>query len=56
MDQGVIVPMKQHYQAGILRTRDDEDNMTAFWRKITVLDAVYSVSWVWFTVEPVILV
>lgn len=45
MDQGVIVSVKQRYWADILRTMaNDAGNMTASWKKITVLDAIYGIS------------
>jgi hypothetical protein len=42
MDQGVIATMKQHYQADLLRTlANEDDNMTASWKKMTVEHMVY---------------
>jgi hypothetical protein len=54
MDQGVIA-YRKHYQDDLLRTFADEDNITALWEKI-MLDAVYSISPAWSSVNPATLV
>jgi hypothetical protein len=49
--------MKQHYWANLLRTLANEDeNIIALWKKMTVFDAIYSISWAWSSVNPVMLV
>uniref|UniRef100_H3AHU5 HTH CENPB-type domain-containing protein n=1 Tax=Latimeria chalumnae TaxID=7897 RepID=H3AHU5_LATCH len=54
MDQGVITMMKRHYRAGILQKHMDEGNdLKTFWKKLTVLDAIYEVSRAWNMVKPV---
>jgi hypothetical protein len=46
MDQGVIASMKCCYWAYLLRTfAAEDDNITASWKKMTVMDAIYSASW-----------
>uniref|UniRef100_H3AS01 HTH CENPB-type domain-containing protein n=1 Tax=Latimeria chalumnae TaxID=7897 RepID=H3AS01_LATCH len=52
MDQGVIATMKRHYRAGILQKHEGNDLKT-FWKKLTVLDAIYEVSRAWNMVKPV---
>jgi hypothetical protein len=49
--------MIRHYRADLLRTlADEDDNMTGLWRKMMVLDATYSVSRAWASMNPVMLV
>jgi hypothetical protein len=51
MDQGVILSMKQCYQADLLRTLANEDeNIVALQKKMTVLDAG---CWTWSSMNPV---
>jgi hypothetical protein len=49
--------MKLHYRTDLLRTlADDNGNLIGLWKKMMVLDAIYSVSWVWSSVNLVMLV
>jgi hypothetical protein len=46
MDQGMIASMKRCYQANLLRTiADENDSITASWKKLMVLGAIYGASW-----------
>lgn len=56
MDQEVIAPMKLHYRDDHLRTLADKDNIIALQTKMTVLDAIYNISWVWSSVNSVTLI
>jgi hypothetical protein len=57
MAQGVIVSMKRCYWADLLRNLADEDNnIMAVWKKITVLDAIYGIPQAMSSVNPIMLV
>jgi hypothetical protein len=41
----VIASMKQRYCTDFRTLADGDDNIIALWKEITVLDAIYGVSW-----------
>ncbi|XP_005856792.1 PREDICTED: jerky protein homolog-like [Myotis brandtii] len=53
-DQGVIATMKTNYRAGLLQSNLEEGNdLKSFWKKLTLLDALYEVAMAWNLVKPV---
>ena len=52
MNQGVIASVKRRYRAGLLRMLVDEDDLVAFWKKLTILDAIHGISDAWQEVKP----
>ncbi|XP_036598361.1 jerky protein homolog-like [Trichosurus vulpecula] len=57
MDQGVIAVMKRHYRAGLLQNNLEEGNdLKMFWKKLTLLDALYEISMAWNRVKPVTII
>jgi hypothetical protein len=54
---GEIVSVKQRNWADLLRTPfAEDDSIIGLWKEVTVLDAIYGVSWAWSSVNPVTLV
>ncbi|XP_037360093.1 jerky protein homolog-like [Talpa occidentalis] len=52
-DQGVVAAMKRNYRAGLLQNNLDEGNdLKSFWKKLTLLDALYEVAVAWSRVPP----
>ncbi|VFV26019.1 jerky protein homolog-like [Lynx pardinus] len=53
-DQGVIATMKRNYRAGLLQNNLEEGNdLKSFWKKLTLLDALYEIAMAWNLVKPV---
>lgn len=54
LDQGVIATMKRNYRAGLLQNNLEEGNdLKSFWKKLTLLDALYEIAMAWNLVKPV---
>lgn len=54
LGQGVIATMKRNYRAGLLHNNLEEGNdLKSFWKKLTLLDALYEVAMAWNLVKPV---
>ena len=52
--QGVIATMKRNYRAGLLQNNLEEGNdLKSFWKKLTLLDALYEVAMAWNLVKPI---
>uniref|UniRef100_A0A8C3VQD3 JRK like n=1 Tax=Catagonus wagneri TaxID=51154 RepID=A0A8C3VQD3_9CETA len=53
-DQGVIATLKRYYRAGLLQNNLEEGNdLKSFWKKLTLLDALYEIAVAWNLVKPV---
>jgi hypothetical protein len=53
LDQGVIAAMKRNYRAGLLQNNLEEGNdLKSFWKKLTLLDALYEIAMAWNLVKP----
>ncbi|XP_048193162.1 jerky protein homolog-like [Perognathus longimembris pacificus] len=54
LGQGVIAALKRNYRAGLLQNNLEEGNdLKSFWKKLTLLDALYEVAMAWNLVKPV---
>lgn len=54
LGQGVIAAMKRNYRAGLLHNNLEEGNdLKSFWKKLTLLDALYEIAMAWNLVKPV---
>ncbi|XP_069852903.1 jerky protein homolog-like [Dipodomys merriami] len=54
LDQGVIAATKRNYRAGLLQNNLEEGNdLKSFWKRLTLLDALYEVAMAWNLVKPV---
>ncbi|XP_008048654.1 jerky protein homolog-like [Carlito syrichta] len=52
-DQGVVAALKRNYRVGLLRNNLEEGNdLRAFWKRLTLLDALYEVAAAWSLVRP----
>ncbi|XP_041512663.1 jerky protein homolog-like [Microtus oregoni] len=53
LNQGVIATMKRNYRAGLLQNNLEEGNdLKSFWKKLTLLDALYEIAMAWNLVKP----
>lgn len=53
-DQGVIATMKRNYRLGLLQNNLEEGNdLRLYWKRLTLLDALYEIAVSWNSVKPV---
>ncbi|XP_007520800.1 jerky protein homolog-like [Erinaceus europaeus] len=51
--QGVMAAVKRNYRTGLLRSNLEEGNdLKSFWKKLTLLDALYELAVAWSAVKP----
>ncbi|XP_004604875.2 jerky protein homolog-like [Sorex araneus] len=52
--QGVIATMKRNYRLGLLQNNLEEGNdLCSYWKRLTLLDALYEIAMSWNLVKPV---